>query len=160
MMAVSENTLKWLMRLYPPLFFQRIWVREFSKGFKGVKVKINKSLLNKNYNGSIFGGTIFAAADPFFPILFNQTLNLNGKKRLKIWSKSSKIDFLKPGLTDLFFEIKLTDTDIERVLETLTIVGKYEGCFPVDIYNKNDEICVSLLIEVYVRDLDFVKALI
>ncbi|MFA6087531.1 DUF4442 domain-containing protein [Mucilaginibacter sp.] len=160
MMAVSENTLKWLMRLYPPLFFQRIWVKEFSKGFKGVKVKINKSLLNKNYNGSIFGGTIFAAADPFFPILFNQTLNLNGKKHLKIWSKSSKIDFVKPGLTDLFFEIKLTDTDIERVLETLTIAGKYEGCFPVDIYNKNDEICVSLLIEVYVRDLDFVKALI
>jgi acyl-coenzyme A thioesterase PaaI-like protein len=160
MMAVSENTLKWLMRLYPPLFFQRIWVKEFSKGFKGVKVKINKSLLNKNYNGSIFGGTIFSAADPFFPVLFNQILTLNGKKNLKIWSKSSKIDFVKPALTSLFFEIMLTDTDIEQALETLTITGKYEGRFPIDIYNKNGEICVSLLNEVYVRDLDFAKTLI
>jgi acyl-coenzyme A thioesterase PaaI-like protein len=160
MMAVSENTLKWLMRLYPPLFFQRIWVKEFTKGFKGVKVKINKSLLNKNYNGSIFGGTIFAAADPFFPILFNQILTLNGKKNFKIWSKSSKVDFLKPALTNLFFEIMLTDTDIEQALETLTSAGKYEGRFPINIYNKDGEICVSLLNEVYVRDLDFVKTLI
>jgi hypothetical protein len=160
MMAVSENTLKWLIRLYPPLFFQRIWVKEFSKGFKGVKVKINKSLLNKNYNGSIFGGTIFAAVDPFFPILFNQILTLKGKKNLKIWSKSSKVDFLKPALTNLFFEIILTDTDIEQALKTLTIAGKYEGRFAVDIYNKDGEICVSLLNEIYVRDLDFVKTLI
>ncbi|MDB5285641.1 MAG: hypothetical protein JWR05_590 [Mucilaginibacter sp.] len=159
-MAVSENTLKWLMRLYPPLFFQRIWVKEFSKGFKGVKVKINKSLLNRNYNGSIFGGTIFAAADPFFPILFNQILILNGKKNFKIWSKSSKVDFLKPALTNLFFEIMLTDADIEYALETLTIAGKYEGRFPIDIYNKDGDICVSFQNEVYIRDLNFVKTLI
>jgi len=159
-MAVSENTCKWLMRLYPPLFFQRVWVMNFGKDFKSVKVKINKSLLNRNYNGSIFGGTIFAATDPFLPILFNQALNLNGKKRLRIWSKSSKIEFLKPALTDLFFEIKLTDADIEQALKTLTIAGKYEERFPVDVYNKNGEICVSLLNEVYVRDLDFVKVLI
>jgi acyl-coenzyme A thioesterase PaaI-like protein len=70
-MVVSEKTLKWIMRFYPPLLLQRIWVIGFDKGFKGVSVKISKSLLNRNYNGSIFGGTIFAAADPFYPVLFN-----------------------------------------------------------------------------------------
>ena len=148
------------MRLYPPLLLQRIWVIGFRKGFKGVKVKINKSLLNKNYNGSIFGGTIFAAADPFFPVLFNQVLNPNGKKRLRIWSKSAQIDFLKPALTDLFFEINLSDADIEKALETLIVVGKYQRSFPVDIYNTDGEVCVSLLNEVYIRDLDFAKQLI
>lgn len=159
-MVVSANTLKWVMRFYPPLLFQRIWVKEFDKDFKGVKVKINKSLFNKNYNGSIFGGTIFAAADPFYPVLFNQVLNPKGSKRLKIWSKSSKIDFLKPALTNLHFEIKLTDADIEEAVDTLTVVGKYEKVFPVDIYNNDGEVCVSLLNEVYVRNLDFAKTLI
>ena len=84
-MVVSENTLKWLMRLYPPLLFQRIWVRGFDKGFKGVRVRVIKSIFNKNYNGSIFGGTIFAAADPFYPVLFDRVLN-NGDRKLKIWS--------------------------------------------------------------------------
>ena len=47
------------------LLVQRIWVQGFDKGFKGVSVKVSKSILNKNFNNSIFGGTIFAAADPF-----------------------------------------------------------------------------------------------
>jgi acyl-coenzyme A thioesterase PaaI-like protein len=159
MIVVSENMLKWIMRLYPPLLFQRIWVTTFDKGFKGVKVKISKSLFNRNYNGSIFGGTIFAAADPFYPVLFNQVLNPKGDKKLTIWSKSSKIDFLKPALTNLFFQIKITDADIEQAVEALTVVGKYERSFPIDIYNKDGEVCVAIMNEVYVRDLDFSKKL-
>ncbi len=70
-MVVSENVLKWALRFYPPLLFQRIWVIRFEKDFKGVSVKINKSLINNNYNNSIFGGTIFAAADPIFTPYFS-----------------------------------------------------------------------------------------
>jgi hypothetical protein len=159
-MAVSENTLKWLMRLYPPLLFQRIWVVRFNKGFKGVRVKIKKSLFNKNYNGSIFGGTIFAAADPFYPVLLHQVLKPMGMQKLKVWSKSSQINFLKPALTDLNFEIIITDNDIDHALEILNVTGKYERSFPVNIYNKEGEICVSLINEVYIRNLDFNKTLI
>jgi hypothetical protein len=159
-MAVSENTLKWLMRLYPPLLFQRIWVVRFNKGFKGLRVKIKKSLFNKNYNGSIFGGTIFAAADPFYPVLLHQVLKPMGMQKLKVWSKSSQINFLKPALTDLNFEIIITDNDIDHALEILTVTGKYERSFPVNIYNKDGEICVSLINEVYIRNLDFNKTLI
>src|SRR5690606_5763504 len=71
-MKMSERALKWIMRFYPPLMFQRIWVKEFHPEFKGVDVIVLHSLLNRNYNSSIFGGTIFSAADPFYPILFDQ----------------------------------------------------------------------------------------
>jgi hypothetical protein len=158
-MVVSENTLKWIMRLYPPLLFQRIWVREFNKDFKGVKVKIIKSIFNKNYNGSIFGGTIFAAADPFYPVLFDRILN-TGDRKLKIWSKSSQINFLKPALSSLSFQIILSDADIELAIHTLNTTGKYENSFPIDIYNNNNEVCVSLRNEVYIRDLNFTQTAI
>jgi nitrogen regulatory protein PII len=153
-MVVSENTLKWLMRLYPPLLFQRIWVRSFDKGFRGVNVKIIKSIFNKNYNGSIFGGTIFAAADPFYPVLFDRVLN-TGDRKLRIWSKSSKIDFLKPALSSVSFNIVLTDADIELAIKTLNTNGKYEHCFLVEIFDHNNEVCASLMNEVYIRDLNF-----
>lgn len=157
-MEVSENTLKWLMRFYPPLLFQRIWVQRFDKGFKGVRVKINKSIFNKNYNGSIFGGTIFAAADPFYPVLFHQVLNTPGRKLL-VWSKSSKIDFLKPAISSLSFHIILNQVDIETAIQTLNTVGKYESTFPIDIYNNKDEVCASLVNEIYIRDLNFKPAI-
>ncbi len=157
---MSEHTLKWLLRLYPPLLLQRVWVQEFGRNFKSVKVKINKSLINRNYNGSIFGGTIFAAADPFLPVLFSQVLNPDGKRKLKIWSKSSKIEFLKPGLTDLFFELKITDADVSEFEQALTVLGKYEKAYPIEIFNTGGEVCVLLHNEVYVRDLDVSKRLI
>ncbi|MDN3584723.1 DUF4442 domain-containing protein [Mucilaginibacter flavus] len=143
------------MRIYPPLLFQRIWVVAFDKDYRGVEVKIKKSFLNKNYNKSIFGGTLFAAADPFYPILFYQVLTKKGY-RLKVWSKSSKIDYLKPGLTDLHFKISLSEEDIAEAENILNTIGKYAVHHPVDIYDKSGDMCVSVMNEVYVRNLDFI----
>ena len=155
-MVVSEGLLKWIMRLYPPLFFQRIWVVRFEKGFTGARVKIIKSILNRNYNGSIFGGTIFTAADPFYPLLFHQLFTKKGY-RVVAWSKSAEIQFLKAGLTDLYFDIKLDTNEIAEAEHILKTAGKYVKAHPIDIYNKNGEICVSLTNEVYLRNLDFIE---
>ncbi len=155
-MVVSEGLLKWIMRFYPPLFFQRIWVISFIKGFTGARVKISKSFLNRNYNGSIFGGTIYTAADPFYPLLFHQLFTKKGY-RVVAWSKSADIQFLKAGLTDLYFEVKLDDNEIAEAERILNIYGKYVKSHPIDIYNKSGEICVSLRNEVYLRNLDFIE---
>jgi acyl-coenzyme A thioesterase PaaI-like protein len=152
-MVVSENVLKWALRFYPPLLFQRIWVIRFEKGFRGVRVKINKSLINNNYNNSIFGGTIFAAADPFYPLLFHQVLTHKGYK-IRVWLKSAEIHYLKPGRTDLFFDIKLAESDIEEIEHVLNTNGKHVKAYPIEMYNKEGELCVSVLSEIYIRNLE------
>lgn len=155
-MAISENTLKWIMRFYPALFFQRIWVIKFEKGFRGVRVKINKSLLNRNYNNSIFGGTIFSAADPFYPLLFHQVLTKKGFNIIA-WSKSAEIRYLKPALTDLYFSIGISDEAIAECERELNSTGKCLKTCPIDIYDKNGQLCASLFIEIYVRNLDYIE---
>lgn len=156
-MVVSEGLLKWAMRFYPPLFFQRIWVIKFEKNFSGVFVKISKSILNSNYNNSIFGGTIFSAADPFYPLLFHQILSHKGYKVIA-WSKSSEIQFLKPGLTNLYFKINLSVDEIQEAEHVLNTGGRYIKAHPIDIYNKAGEICVTLMNEIYVRNLNFTES--
>ena len=153
-MVISENVLKWAMRFYPPLLFQRIWVIKFEKNFRGVRVKVNKSLINNNYNNSIFGGTIFAAADPFYPLLFHQTLIHKGYK-VRVWLKSAQINYLKPGRTDLIFDIKITDYDINEVEHVLNTIGKHTKAYPIEMYNKSGELCVSIMAEVYLRNLQY-----
>ena len=153
-MVVSERMLKWALCLYPPLLLQRIWVVKIDKGFRGIHVKINRSLLNINYNNSIFGGTIFSAADPFYPVLFHQILSNKGYK-LQVWSKSSSIHYIKPGLSDLYFKINITDDDIAMVESALKTEGKYMAHHPIDIYNKNGDVCVSVMNEIYLRNLNF-----
>ncbi len=152
-MLVSESALKWIMRCYPPLLLQRIWVVKFDKNFRGVQVKIAKSFLNKNHNKSIFGGTIFAAADPFYPVLFHQFFSHKGYKVIA-WSKSSEIQYLKPALTNLHFKISLTEAEIEQAELILNTEGKYIKTHPIDIFDESGELCVSVTNEVYVRNLD------
>jgi acyl-coenzyme A thioesterase PaaI-like protein len=151
-MIVSEKTLKWAISLYPPLLFQRIWVKRFHPGFRGVDVKINKSLFNKNYNGSIFGGTIFAATDPFYALLFDQLLQREGFK-VRVWLKSASIQYLKPGRSDLFFTLLITDDMLNDAIETLNNNGKVIRAYPMEIKNAAGEICATVLNEVYVRNL-------
>lgn len=151
-MQVSENTLKWAMRFYPPLFFQRIWVKRFHKDFKGVEVKISKSLLNTNYNNSIFGGTIFSASDPFYALLFDQLLLRRGYK-IRVWLKSAQISYLKPGHSNLYFKIVLTDEDILEAETALKTGGKFVKAFPMEITGLDGIVCARVINEVYVRNL-------
>lgn len=151
-MIVSERVLKWAMCLYPPLLFQRIWVKRFHPNFYGVDVKISNSFFNRNYNGSIFGGTIYAATDPFYAILFDQLMQRKGYK-VRVWLKSGYIQYLKPGLTSLYFTIKITDEMIAEAEQTIKANGKFVKTYPLELFNKNGELCATALNEVYLRQI-------
>jgi acyl-coenzyme A thioesterase PaaI-like protein len=151
-MKVSAKVLKWVLRFYPPLFFQIIWIQRFDKNFKSVEVKIFKSILNTNYNNSIFGGTIFAASDPFYAILFDQILAIRGFKT-RVWLKSASIQYLKPGHSNLYFKIEISEIDIEEAIHVLNTIGKFVKAFPLEIYNKKGELCAIVNNEIYIRNL-------
>ncbi|WP_017257581.1 DUF4442 domain-containing protein [Pedobacter arcticus] len=151
-MNVSPNTLKWLLRFYPPLFFQRIWVVKFGEDFRSVEVKINKSILNINYNKTLFGGTIFSASDPFYAILFDQILQKRGFKT-KVWLKSAHIRYLKPGNTTLRFKINIVPEDIFEAEQQLKAGEKFIKTYPIEMYNEAGVLCAVVQNEVYVRNL-------
>ena len=153
-MLVSEGVLKWAINCYPPLFFQRIRVLRFDKDFRGVEVKIIKSFLNKNYNNAIFGGTIFSAADPFYPLLFFHILTRKGYK-LRAWSHSLAIRYRKPSKTNLHFKINISDKEVEDCEKVLNSVGKYRRTFLIEIFDKNGQLCVTVLSKIYIRNLNF-----
>ncbi|MBY0244919.1 MAG: DUF4442 domain-containing protein [Sphingobacteriaceae bacterium] len=150
-MILSEKTLKWVLCFYPPLFFQRIWIKKFHKDFKGVDVKISNSFLNRNYNASIFGGTIYAATDPFYAIIFDQLMQRRGFK-VRAWLKSASIQYIKPGLGTLYFTLVITDEMIKEAEDTLRLNGKFVKSYPIEIFNKEGELCAIATNEIYLRD--------
>jgi hypothetical protein len=155
-MIISENILKWVMRLYPPMFFQRIWVKKIHTGFKGIDVKINRSLFTTNFGKSIFGGTIFSATDPFYALLFGQLMKRKGF-HVTVWLKSAQISYLKPGRTNLYFTIQITDDMITEAATALQQQGKFIKAYPIDIFDRSGQRCATAINEVYIRNLDFIK---
>lgn len=155
-MKVSANLLKWLLRFYPPLLFQRIWVLNLGKDFRSARVKISRSLLNRNYNRSIFGGTIYAATDAFYPVLFHQIFSHEDYKII-VWLKSAAIQYIKPGMTNLYFDIRISEEQISEARQILDTDGKYIETFPVELYNTDKELCATVLSEVYIRNLNLIR---
>ncbi len=151
-MQVNSKTLKWLLRFYPPLFFQGIWIVGFDKEFRWVKVKIIKTFFNINYNKTLFGGTIFSASDPFYAILFDQILTRKGFK-IRVWLKSAHIQYLKPGNSNLYFRIHIAETEVYEAEHLLKTVGKFVKTYPIEILNEKGELCALVQNEVYVRNL-------
>lgn len=149
-MKVSENILKWGMRLYPPLLLQRIWVQKIHKDFKGADIKINRSLFTLNFGKAIFGGTIYSGTDPFYAMLFGQILR-NKNYQITIWLKSASIQFLKPGRSDLYYSIIITDEMIEELETELNSKGVFVKSYSIEVYSKNKELTAIAKNEIYVR---------
>ncbi len=153
-MKISANSLKWLMRLYPPMLFQRIWIKKIEKDFTGITVKINRSLVTSNLGNSIFGGTLFSATDPFYALLFGQIM-LRKNIKVTVWLKSAEIQYLKPGRSDLYFSLVITNDMILEAEQTLLNEGKFIKEYPIEVYNKQGELCVTASNEVYIRNLNY-----
>jgi hypothetical protein len=149
-MKVSENTLKWGMRLYPPLLLQRIWIRGIDTGFRGAVVKINRSLITLNFGKAIFGGTLYTATDPFYAMLFGQILKHKGYS-ISVWLKSASIQFLKPGRTDLYFHISITDEMINEAEEAINKNGVFIKSYSIEIYSKTSDLYAIAKNEIYIR---------
>lgn len=148
-MKVSENTLKWGMRLYPPLLLQRIWVQNIDKDYRGARIKINRSLFTLNFGKAIFGGTIYAATDPFYAILFGQIFKRKGYD-ISVWLKSASIQFLKPGRCDLYYNIIITDAMIEEAEIALISKGVFVKSYTIEIYSKTGRLHAIAKNEIYV----------
>lgn len=154
-MKLNPSSLTWLLRIYPPFFFQRIWIKKVHEGFKGIDVKIYKSFLNINSNKTVFGGTIFSALDPVHSILLDQIFQASGLKRTVAWLKSARIEYLKPGRTDLQFSLRLEDEDIAAAFEEINKRGKVIKTFTTAVYDNNGVKCAVCHNEIYIRNLDF-----
>ena len=87
--------------------------------------------------GSIFGGTIFSATDPFLAILYWTYF----KKRnidITIWVKSADIKFIKPAYSDLTIDFKISLEDIQKAENCIKENRIFEHWHEVFIKSKDD----------------------
>lgn len=139
------------MNVYPPLLLNRIMLKEISKDFMMMKVVIKRSILNINLYKTIFGGSIFSACDPFFPIMYYHIF-ARKKRKLIVWVKSAEISYLKPAEGSLELTFNINQEEINHAKDELDKSGKFENWHTVEAKNKNGVICVKAKMQIYLRN--------
>ena len=72
-----------------------IRVKVIAKDWRYIEVELRLSWWNRNAVGTMFGGSLYAMTDPFYPLMLQQNL---GPGYL-VWDKSAQIEFISPGGT-------------------------------------------------------------
>jgi acyl-coenzyme A thioesterase PaaI-like protein len=81
-----------------------------------IRVRLPLDWRTRNYVGSIFGGSLYGAVDPFYMIMLIELLG----PEYVVWDRAATIRFLKPGRSTLFatFHVPEAETqEIRRLLE-------------------------------------------
>lgn len=138
---ISPRSAKLLLNFYPPFLFNRIKIRSVSEDFTEVKVQIKKSILNKNMAGTLFGGTLFSAADPFIAVMYWQIFSIRFDQKIIVWLKSAEIVYKKPAATDIFLNFKIDEEEIALAKKELEEKGKHVSTYFVDLKNTKGEVC-------------------
>lgn len=139
-----------MLNLYPPFLFQGIRVRAMSPKKGRAVLSVRHGLFTRNLNGSIFGGSIFAAADPTYSILYWQVF-ARRSQRIEVWLKSAQIEYVKPARSRLELTFELTSVEIEEVAEELASEGRFVRRYSTDAIDREGDLCARIETEVYVR---------
>lgn len=118
---------RWIMNLWPPYRGAGVRVREIASDWRYVRVELVATLLNRNYVGVHFGGSLFSMADPFLMLMYIKALGPD----YIVWDHSASVRFVRPGRGTVSAEFRLDETMLdevraatangERVLKTHTV---------------------------------------
>jgi acyl-coenzyme A thioesterase PaaI-like protein len=118
-----------------------------SEDFREVSVKVPLNWRTRNYVGTIFGGSLYAAVDPFYMIMLIEILGPD----YVVWDKTASIRFRKPGRATLYarFLVSREETDaIRTLLETERSVDRL---YSVDLVDASGVAHATVEKTIYIR---------
>ena len=147
---LKPRELKRMLNWWLPFIFNGIKIEKVSESFDAIDVRLKNTLWNRNPSKSIWGGSIFSAADPFFPIMLKQNALRSGV-RTDFFTKSTEVKYLKQARTDLLYQFRLNGEDIKTAINILNQTGKYEGWYTVLGKDISGQVCFEARILSYLR---------
>ena len=147
-MALGPRGLRFFLNLYPPYLFTRTRVKSISADWRECVVELKKSWLTRNYVGTTFGGSLFAATDPFLMLMLIQIL---GIKDYIVWDKSAEIEYRRPVKSTITFRFRITDQDLAKIHGDLEKEGKSLPQFEIEGIDREGTACVKVRKTLYIK---------
>lgn len=106
-----------------------------------IQVRIKFSYKNVNYNGSMFGGSLFGATDPIYMIQYLALL----EEQYVIWDKSADIRFKKPAREDVWINFEVKPDEIEDIKKKADELGSFTFTKEVALTNKDKSVVFAVV---------------
>lgn len=102
---------RWIYNLWPCIWSTGARVTFISSDFSELRVQLPLNLRTYNRVGTIFGGSMYSASDPFYMIMLMEILG----REYVVWDKGASIRFKRPGKSVLNYHFKITDETLAEI---------------------------------------------
>jgi acyl-coenzyme A thioesterase PaaI-like protein len=145
--SLRSRFYRWGFNLFPAYCATGARITFISHDFREVRVRLPLTWQTRNYVGTIFGGSMYAAVDPVYMLMLIKNLGPD----YVVWDKSACITFKKPGRTPLFAHFVLYDGELDAIRNELTRNRSVDRTYHVDLTDKEGVLHASIEKVVYIR---------
>lgn len=101
-----------------------------------VRIKLPLSWRTRNVVGTLFGGSLYSAVDPFYMIMLLRRL----EDSYVVWDKAASIQFRKPGTETLYATFEVPDGEVEQIETELADSDSVDREYDIDLVNADGEV--------------------
>lgn len=151
----KESFKSWMLRTFMnwyPMYFGSggkilFWAGDSSE----VHLRLKLNIWTYNYVGTIFGGSFFSAADPFYMVMLLRSLG----PAYVVWDKTAHIRFKKPGKTKLYAVLVISPDDLQNIKNQVRDCGHATKTFSIQWIDKDKTVYAEIERQCYVADKEF-----
>ncbi|MBL7558585.1 YiiD C-terminal domain-containing protein [Olleya sp. YSTF-M6] len=126
---------------------------EVSDDLHYVKIRLKLNWKNRNYAGSIFGGSMLSATDPIYMI---QLIQILGKDYV-VWDKAVTAKYKRPGKSTIYGEFIFTEEEIEALKTKLKTEQQVDIIKTMNLVNDKKEVIAEFTKTLYIAKKDYYK---
>ena len=145
--SFATRRLRWGFNFFPAYRGTGARITYIAEDFREVRVKLPLNWRTRNYVGTIFGGSLYGAADPIYMIMLIKILGPG----YTVWDKAAAIRFLRPGRSTLFARFVIDKEEIQTIRRMLENAPSIDRVYRVDLSDADGLVYASVEKTVYIR---------
>ncbi|MEM6515565.1 MAG: DUF4442 domain-containing protein [Bacteroidota bacterium] len=126
---------------------------EVSDDLHKVVIKLKPSWKNRNYTGTIFGGSMLSATDPIYMI---QLIQILGKDYV-VWDKAVEARYRRPAKTEIFGEFLFSVAEIMDIKRNVSDEKEIDVVKTMHLKDNEQNIIATFKKTIYVAEKKYYK---
>lgn len=143
----KTRLLRWKFNWYPAYRRSGARVTYIDETLLEVRIRLPLNRATRNLNGTIYGGSIYAAVDPLHAVMLVTNLG----RGYEVWTKEARVQFKRQGRTDLVARAALDRSDVDVLRVEIDRTGRAERTFPIELVDRDGHVCARCDILIHFR---------
>ena len=149
--SFRTRLMRWKFNLFPAYRGSGARIVYIDATLREVRLRLPLNWRTRNLNGTIYGGSIYAAVDPIHAVML---VSLLGPREYVGWTKEAVIRFKRQARTDLTARFVISINELDAVRAEVERDGRVERRYSVDLSDAEDRVCATcdILVHIHRRD--------